>query len=81
MNEGDIEDKFIVLNKKRFEELKDNYGNYDISVHNLISSLNKFCETYELKTGKKLNQKYIVCNQDEFYADKIWEIIKANEGI
>lgn len=41
-------------------------------------SLNNFVNAYEKRTGKKLNQKYLVCNQDEPYADKIKDIILSN---
>jgi hypothetical protein len=43
-------------------------------------ALHEFAEAYEGHTGKKLDQKYIVCNQDEPYADKVAELILGGEN-
>lgn len=76
MFEG-MSEQFIVINRKRFDEMRNANGEQDESVMKFYEHLIEFIETYEKKTGKKLNQQYIVCNQDEPYAEKVWEIIKA----
>lgn len=69
-NEELEEEKFIVINKKRFDEI----GKDHPAVDQFLSALQNLNETYET-TGKKMDQKYIVCNQDEPYAEKVLNII------
>ena len=59
------EDKFIVINKKHLVRL---------SCHS-IDLLNEILSEIE-----NLN-KYIVCNQDEPYAEQVWQIIILGEGL
>lgn len=68
---GDLkyEEKFIVINKKRLSEVSEK------TALMLIDAINNFSESYETETGKKLDQKYFVCNQDEPYAQKVIDII------
>lgn len=66
------DDMFIVINKKRFAEIGEEGKNAYI---NFSDSLSIFVEEYEQITGKTLNQKYLVCNQDEPYADQVKAII------
>lgn len=68
------DDMFIVVNKKRFKELKDSDPDRS-AVIRLIDSLDNFSKVYTKKTGKPLNQKYLVCNQDEPYAERVKAII------
>jgi transcription initiation factor IIE alpha subunit len=80
-------DKFIVINKKRFEELNkaaeispNGYFRNHWAVLKLKIAVDEFTEAYERHTGKKLDQKYIVCNQDEPYADKVAALILEGEN-
>lgn len=65
------EDKFIVINKKRFEEM----GGALPIVIDLLKTISEFERVYEVMTKKKVDQKYIVCNQDEPYAEAVWDLI------
>ena len=76
MSEFD-ENKFIVINKKRFNELESEEG--IITGLALIDCISRFRRAYEKDTGKKMNQRYIVCNQDEPYAEKVKAIILGTE--
>lgn len=77
--------KFIVVNFKHLEELDaimDHDGPFrkgSRATNRLRSALDNFRDVYERKTGKKMDQEYIVCNQDEPYADDVWEIILSGE--
>ena len=84
------EEKFIVINHKRFKELDDVAPSRDRMGEAMFSrrhranqmleeALENWRAAYENDTGKKLNQKYYVVNQDEPYADKVWELIKKGE--
>ena len=75
------ENKFIVINLKRFEEIDDLGGNGTRARRKLLDALRTFNQEYQQKTGKKMNQKYVVCNKDEPYANAVWEIIKAGENM
>jgi hypothetical protein len=72
-----LENKFIVINEKRFQELSDK--NLNSVVQDFLNSLERFKSIYEFYIGKKLDQKYIVCNQDEPYSEQIAKIILENE--
>ncbi|MFP3041864.1 hypothetical protein LQZ19_08585 [Treponema primitia] len=79
-------DRFIVINQKRFDELNekektgpDSFFQSSIAVLKVYEALNNFSTEYEKSTGKKLNQKYIVCNQDEPYAEEVARIILEGE--
>ena len=75
MNKLNYEEKFIVINKKRFAEITE--LNFDARrfVDALLRAVENFSDVYEYVTGKKIDQKYYVCNQDEPYADKVRDII------
>jgi hypothetical protein len=77
------ERRFIVINLKRLEELDATTGdNREHWAFNRLGVVLKdFKEDYEYKTGKKLDQEYIVCNQNEPYADKVWQIILDHEDM
>ena len=66
------DDMFIVINKKRFAEMGEEGKNAYI---NFSDSLSIFVGEYEQITGKTLNQKYLVCNQDEPYSEQVKAII------
>jgi hypothetical protein len=69
------ENKFIVINKKRFDEVEDKYFAIE-----LLFAISAFKEDYEQKTGKKMDQEYIVCNQDEPYVGNVLkEILEGEE--
>lgn len=65
-------DKFIVLNKKHIEDLnalhRGGYFGNAVEVLQLKNALTHFIDAYEEEVGKPLNQKYLVCNQNEPYA-------------
>jgi hypothetical protein len=85
MLEG-IEYKFIVINKKRFEEMKECSLKVDdkgktlfqagVAVSKFLAALHEFSLEYSKITGKDLDQKYLVVNQDEPYAEEVWKLIK-----
>ena len=78
------EEKFIVINYKRFEELNSEcpQGTLGLTpnqaVLDLQKALDEFKRVYEANIGP-LDQKYYVCNQDELYAPKIIEMILDGE--
>ncbi len=78
------EEKFLVINFKRFDELnnKCSQGTFGFipnqAVLSLMEALNNFKETYEANV-KPLDQKYYVCNQDEPYAQEVFDIILKGE--
>jgi len=65
------EEKWIILNKKKVDEL---YEIGDMSNNGFTQFLN----LYEQRFGKK---EYIAFNRDEPYADAIWDIIIAFETL
>ena len=85
---AEYEEKFIVLNKKRLEELNectpqdmnDLIVRDNPSVMVLKQAIQNFKEAYEADCGKLLNQKYYVVNQDEPYADNVIKFILDNEN-
>jgi hypothetical protein len=81
------QDKFIVINRKHLDELNrrvllqisgDGFpvraGKYP-AVLELEKALQKFRSCYEREICRPLNQRYIVCNQDEPYAEEVAAII------
>lgn len=78
------EDKFIVINRKRLTELNEQFPlgvrgfGSNKQVLDFIDTLNNLVHFYQDNIGQ-MNQKYYVVNQDEPYADQIWEIIKKGE--
>jgi hypothetical protein len=78
------EEKFIVINKNKIMELAEkekNLPDYSKKATLLLRAIDCFCDAYKKYTGKKLNQKYYVCNQDEPYAKKIIDIILEGESL
>lgn len=75
MDELKKEDKFIVINWKRLEELSETGHQGYLSAEGFRRELGKFVTRYEQRTGKTMDQQYIVCNQDEPYAEKVWDLI------
>ena len=67
-----FEEKFIVINKKHLEEIKNDDG-----LSRLADSLIKAINAIEYALPKN---KYYVCNQDEPYAKKVIDIIIAGEN-
>ncbi len=67
------EDKFIVINKKRLEELRESPSG-DNAVAELLYHLDTFTRRCEV-SGIKIDQKYLVCNQDEPYAEDVFNMI------
>ena len=78
-----VENKFFVINRKRFKEIKDaDDGTFGLLIPNAIDRVNEstrdFAKLYEYVTGKSMDQMYWVCNQDEPYAEDIKKIILTN---
>lgn len=75
------DNKFAVINKKRLKELDD--VNNELGSHKanimLLNAIKEWADAYENDTGKELDQEYLVVNQDEPYADEVWQLIKDNE--
>ena len=66
-------DKFIVFKKE--DTIK--YFSWSESVQ--LATLIKKLQQRRQKDGKS-NNKYIVCNQDEPYAETVWQIILKGEA-
>ena len=79
---AEYEEKFIVINRKRFDELNEYAETWreHPAVENLKKALEDFTEAYEGDYGKSLDQKYYVVNQDEPYAENVIKIILDNES-
>lgn len=76
---AEYEEKFIVINRKRLEELR-KAPSGDNAVAEFLYALDTFnrrCEVSEVK----IDQKYIVCNLDEPYARSVLKIILEGEEI
>ena len=77
----EYEEKFIVINRKRFDELNEcgDIWTEHPAVLNLESALKLFKEAYECDCDKPMNQKYYVVNQDESYAGRVIQVILTGE--
>lgn len=75
--EAQYEEKFIVIHLKA---IKSKDFEFD-SARELEYALQRFCEQYKIVTGKELNQKYYVCNQDDPYAQKVIGTILEGESM
>lgn len=82
----ELENKFLVINYKRFKEIEELTGNPEMDfqktnvwIANLLGAIENFQNEYFRVTGKQMNQEYIVCNKDEPYADKVINIILEGE--
>ena len=80
--------KFIVINIKHIKQLQERVQPNWLgekkphpAIVNLEKALTRFANVYERTCGRKLNQKYYVCNQDEPYAKKIIKTILKHEAI
>ena len=72
-NDPKYEHKFFVVKDSILQkELDFLQGKSDIAYHNVLTFLNNICKI----AG---NKEYLVVNQDESYADKVWELIKKGE--
>ncbi|MBW2636960.1 MAG: hypothetical protein JRC86_05475 [Deltaproteobacteria bacterium] len=79
------ENKFLVVNSKHLEELDDIMPQEGIlggcaATNRIRNAIKNFKAVYESNTEKQLNQKYVVCNQDESYAEDVWQIILNGEN-
>ncbi|MCK5541688.1 MAG: hypothetical protein KAI40_03275 [Desulfobacterales bacterium] len=85
-------DKFYVMNIEKvnakltemYDDPMTGQSRINHEVRNLIKNFDKACiaieVAYKKATGKKLNQKYYVCNQDEPYAQNVIDIILTGES-
>lgn len=86
-----FEEKFIVINRKRCEELNkvylDSFLGDDAKKHiddhpvvaRLSNALIAFDTAYRKEFGPSKERRYIVCNQDELYAPEVLKIILLGE--
>jgi len=63
------ENKFLVITLKHLEHLD----------HKDRVELGKILERLKYNFPEIKNKKYIVCNQDEPYAERVWQIILEGE--
>lgn len=73
MNDFKVERKFVVLNLKDINHYLDE--NDQRSLGHICS---KVCDG-RMKDGKA-NNSYIVCNEDESYAQEVWKVIQNGEA-
>ena len=66
------EEKFFVINKKDLIWLTEDQKN-------ILADISKAIMEGRSRRGANPFPKYIVCNQDEKYAEKIWQIILDEE--
>ena len=94
---GEFEkEKFLVINRKRFEELNDQTscgcgsreamcGCFDFGdckeVEQLKKAIEKFNKAYKERVGEAISQRYYVVNQDEPYANNILNIILKKKKV
>lgn len=87
---AEYEEKFIVINNKVLARLNNNW-NSDMprkikdelhpNVVNFQYALRSLNNAYAKVTGKELiDNKYIICNQDEPYADEVLKVILDGES-
>jgi hypothetical protein len=72
----DAENRFVIINRKHINEL------YEISpsdAEDFQAAVDNFYAAYTVATGKFLNQKYLACNQDEPYANAVWQLIQGEK--
>ena len=72
------EEKFIVINKKRLEEIGMNHPVVD----QFLAAMDALVETHDtIGDVKWKDRKYFVCNQDEDYAGLVKGIILLGESV
>jgi len=72
------EEKYIVINKKRLENYLSQFTKGKFTTEDEQNNID--CLTFnEVLRGVDNDSKYIVCNQDEPYAELIWQIILMGE--
>ena len=84
--ESKKEEKYIVINKKRLEHYLEQFTKGTFTTEDEQNNID--CLTFnEVLRGVDTDSKYIVCNQDEPYAEDVWQTIlkgedakKATEG-
>lgn len=71
------ENKFFAL----IIPMKDYNGFIEMKpeVEPLLSNISKAYAQYRKSIGKKPYNEYIICNQDEPYAEEVWQIILKGE--
>lgn len=73
------EEKFIVVNTKRFNEMNNLHGSTHPAVIQFLRAIRDFNIAYENTTLKAMDQKYVVVNLDEPYAPEVVRIIAEGE--
>lgn len=80
--EVNYDEKFIVYNRKIFNGLRVNHNSFVNAFGDFLREMEDLCRI----EGITIDNKYIVCNQDEPYADEVLKLIldgeqeKKNEG-
>jgi hypothetical protein len=67
--------KYVVFKR---EELEVVLGNQPL-LKRYFDTISSLVELYRITLRKKPYNNYIVCNQDEPYADKVWKLILDGE--
>ena len=77
MNEAKKEYKFFAL----VIPAKDQLGFFSLKpeAEPLLDNIGTAYAQYRQSTGRKPYNKYIICNQDEPYAEEVWKVILAGE--
>ncbi|MCP4570556.1 MAG: hypothetical protein GY841_23475, partial [FCB group bacterium] len=81
-----LKEMFLVINLKRFEELNEMCPQGSMgftpnqAVLDLQIAIKEFKDVYEANI-RPLDQRYFVCNQDEPYAQEVWDVIVKGEAI
>jgi hypothetical protein len=75
--DAEKEEKFLVFKSKDIVTLRLENADFRHALETVIRYYNGFRE----KQGKNTRNKYIVCNQDEPYAEDVWQTILDGETI
>ena len=73
------ENKFVVVNTKRFNEMNEVTQSIHPAVENFFKALSALNVAYENVMGKPMDHKYIVVNVDEPYSSQVMELIVKGE--
>ena len=72
------EEKYIVINRKRLESYLEQFTKGTFTTEDEQNNID--CLTFnEVLRGVDNDSKYIVCNQDELYAEDVWQTILKGE--
>lgn len=61
------------------KDMNEFFGDGRLDKKLMLDNLNQEYAKYRISTGRKPYNKYIICNQDEPYAEKVWQTILEGE--